>query len=173
MPNLTQADITSSDNYPGNIVYLSTIVLFSYLNSTDTRPRSTAMSGTTKVMYVARAQGQRLAAQTAPLSASLQPKQVLIRLKAVAINPADIKMIDQGHRVSEWPIVPGLDGSGIVEAVGSEVSCVKKGDEVLAQFTPGPVTQGGGSFQTLAAVQEMMVAKKPNSLSWEDAASIP
>ena len=94
-------------------------------------------------------------------------------MKAVAINPADIKMIDQGHRVNEWPIVPGLDGAGTVEAVGAEVSHFAKGDEVLAQFTPGPAAQGGGSFQTLAAVQEMMVAKKPEELSWEDAASIP
>ncbi|KAK9317525.1 hypothetical protein V1524DRAFT_423220 [Lipomyces starkeyi] len=45
----------------------------------------------------------------------------MIRLKAIAINPAVCKMIGQGHRVASWPLVPGLDGAGVVEAVGDNV----------------------------------------------------
>jgi NADPH:quinone reductase-like Zn-dependent oxidoreductase len=124
-------------------------------------------------MYLAPAQGYRLKKRTAPMRSSIGPKDVQIRLKAVAINPADIKMIDEGHRVLEWPIVPGLDGAGIVEAVGAEVERVAVGEEVLAQFTPGPSHAGGGSFQMSGVVNEMMVARKPKNLIWEEAASIP
>jgi NADPH:quinone reductase-like Zn-dependent oxidoreductase len=99
--------------------------------------------------------------------------ELIIRLKAIAINPADIKMIDNGQRVTSWPIVPGLDGSGIVETVGDEVKRFSAGDEVLAQFTAGSAEKGGGSYQEFAIVQESMVARKPKGLSWEEAASIP
>jgi len=93
----------------------------------------------------------------------------MVRLKAIAINPADCKMIDQGLRITSWPLVPGMDGAGVVEAVGHDVTRVAAGDEVVAMFTPG---DRGGSFQDLAVVSEMMVAKKPGTWSFEDAASL-
>ena len=131
------------------------------------------MSGSTKIMFVASAPGARLTEQAEDLPSELGPQDLIIRLKAIAINPADVKMVDQGHRVTQWPIVPGLDGAGVVEAVGSNVSRFAIGDAVLAQFTPGPAINGGGSYQSAAVVKEMMVAKKPATMSWEDAASIP
>lgn len=39
--------------------------------------------------------------------------------------------------VSTWPSTFGLDGAGIVEAVGDDVKSYKPGDEVLAHFTSG------------------------------------
>lgn len=99
----------------------------------------------------------------------LDPTEILIRLKAIAINPADCKMIDQGHRITSWPLVPGLDGAGIVEAVGTDVNDFGLGDRVLALFTPG---NRGGSYQTFAVVQERTVAKIPTTWSFEDAATL-
>lgn len=85
--------------------------------------------------YLARQKGSPLEAIMAPKPSILQPTEVLIRVKAVAINPADYKMIDQGHRVTSWPLVPGLDGAGIIEQVGDEARDFKIGDRVLAFFT--------------------------------------
>lgn len=95
--------------------------------------------------------------------------EVAIRLKAIAINPADFKMIDQGHRATSWPLVPGLDGAGVVEATGNDVTSFTPGDRVLALFAPG---DRGGSYQTLAFVQEKDVTRIPNAWSFEHASTL-
>ncbi|KAF2722569.1 GroES-like protein [Polychaeton citri CBS 116435] len=93
----------------------------------------------------------------------------MVRVKAAAFNPADWKSIDHGHRVTEWPFVPGIDGSGIVEAVGDKVEKVVVGDEILAIFSPN---DRSGSFQEIAITHEMTVAKKPASWSFEEVAGL-
>ncbi|MDH4118701.1 MAG: NAD(P)-dependent alcohol dehydrogenase [Acidimicrobiia bacterium] len=61
--------------------------------------------------------------------------------------------------------VPGLDISGTVAAVGSEVSGFKPGDEVFGMSR--------GAFAEYAAVREDKLAHKPASLSFEQAAVVP
>ena len=78
-------------------------------------------------------------------------------------------MIDLGHRVTSWPIVPGLDGAGVVEAVGDDVKNFAVGDEVLSLFMAG---DKGASYQEFAVVREGMVARKPKTWAWEEAASL-
>ncbi|KAH8688107.1 chaperonin 10-like protein [Ilyonectria robusta] len=119
--------------------------------------------------YLVQGQGGPLVMETTAKPAILEPTEILIRLKAIAINPADCKMIDQGHRITSWPLVPGLDGAGIVEAVGANVKDFWLGDRVLALFTPG---NRSGSYQTFAVVQERTVAKIPTTWSFEDAATL-
>jgi NADPH:quinone reductase-like Zn-dependent oxidoreductase len=121
------------------------------------------------IKYLVRATGSRLERTIAPRPTILEPTEVIIRLKAIAINPADCKMIDLGHRVNSWPLVPGLDGAGVVEAVGDTVKNFAVGDEVLAMFFPG---DRNASFQNLAVVRETMVAKKPATWSFENAATL-
>jgi NADPH:quinone reductase-like Zn-dependent oxidoreductase len=124
-------------------------------------------SENTKILV--RGKGSPLEATITAKPTIIEPNEVMIRLKAIAINPADCKMIDQGHRVTSWPLVPGLDGAGVVEAVGANVKNFALGNEVLAMFTAG---DRGGAFQNFAVVQEMMVAKKPTTWSFEDAATL-
>jgi NADPH:quinone reductase-like Zn-dependent oxidoreductase len=112
--------------------------------------------------------GTPLIATTADKPTINEPNEVIIRLKAIAINPADIEMIDQGARATSWPLVAGMNGSGIVEAVGDDVKNVTSGDEVLAYFTLG---DRSGSYQTFAVVQDNKVAIKPANWSFEDAAT--
>ena len=121
------------------------------------------------IQYLVPEKGSRLCAASTAKPTIVEPTEVMIRLKAVAINPADVKMIDQGHRVASWPLVPGLDGAGVVEAVGDGVRDFAIGDEVLALFTPGGRS---ASYQTIAVVQEASVAKKPSGWSFEDAATL-
>jgi D-arabinose 1-dehydrogenase-like Zn-dependent alcohol dehydrogenase len=119
--------------------------------------------------YLARQKGSSLEAMIAPKPLVLQPTEVLIRIKAVAVNPADYKMIDQGHRVASWPLVPGLDGAGVVEQVGDKAGDFRVGDRVLALFTPGDCS---GSYQEYAVVQVKDVAKFPAKWSLEEAATL-
>ncbi|KAJ5811963.1 hypothetical protein N7474_008264 [Penicillium riverlandense] len=121
------------------------------------------------IKYLVREKGGQLVATSVPKPIIVEATEVMIRLKAIAINPADCKMIDQGHRVASWPLVAGLDGSGVVEAVGDRVKNFAIGDEVLAMFASG---DRGASFQKYAVVPEMMVAKKPSTWSFENAATL-
>ena len=58
------------------------------------------------------------------------PKEVLVKLAATALNPADWKIQAFGAPFVSWPFLGGLDGAGIVEEVGAEVTSVAKGDKM-------------------------------------------
>ena len=59
------------------------------------------------------------------------PKDVLIKIMAAGLNPVDWKIREYGHPfTSEYPLVLGTDGAGVVEEVGAEVDGVAKGDRM-------------------------------------------
>ncbi|KAJ5953297.1 hypothetical protein N7454_000193 [Penicillium verhagenii] len=124
---------------------------------------------TRMLRYVAREKGRPLEAVITTRPIIRDADEILIRLKAIAINPADYKMVDQGQRVKTWPFVPGLDGAGIVEEVGSSVKRVGLGDKVLALFTPG---DRAASYQEYAVLKEADVARIPNSWTLEQASTL-
>ena len=67
------------------------------------------------------------------------PKDVLVRIMATALNPIDWKVKTAFSRlISSYPHVGGVDGAGIVDEVGWEVTTVMKGDKmwVLYSFHP-------------------------------------
>lgn len=97
-------------------------------------------------------------------------EEVVIRTKAIGLNGLNWKSRDFGIMVEEWPAVFGLDGAGIVEAVGESVSTVKPGGEV---FSLAGMGNRAGSFQELYTVASNLVAKKPSSWSFEEAATVP
>ena len=97
--------------------------------------------------------------------------EVLIKIKAIALNPIDWKQIDFGINISKWPCVLGGDGSGTVVAVGKSVAGFTTGDSVLASFSSGQ--DHSAAFQSHAAVNAIKVAKKPTPMSFEDAATLP
>lgn len=94
--------------------------------------------------------------------------QVLIRLKAAGVNPADWKF-QAGYYKQFMPLTfpwtPGQDGSGIVEAVGANVTTWKNGDEVYG------IVSGGYAEYALALANQ--VQPKPAGLTFEQAAAIP
>ena len=98
------------------------------------------------------------------------PDEVSICMKAVALNPLDWKKLYFGVMVENWPVVLGIDGAGVVDAVGQGVSNFKIGDEVFSLFGHD---SRAASFQEVAVVPEMFVAKKPKNLTFEEAASLP
>ena len=101
------------------------------------------------------------------------PQDILIRLCAVGINPIDTKLRKRGTFYPEQiPAILGCDGSGIVEAVGSNVSRFQVGDEVYFCYG-GLGKKGTGNYAEYAVVDERFVAAKPQSLSFAEAAAAP
>lgn len=96
--------------------------------------------------------------------------EILVRVRAISLNPVDTKVRKSlGQKDLTTPRVLGFDAAGVVEAVGLDVKHFSIGDEV---FYSGDVTRAGSNaeFQT---VQAALVAKKPESFSFTEAAAIP
>ena len=94
--------------------------------------------------------------------------QVLIHLKAAGVNPADWKNRSGAFKQFmplTFPWTPGLEGSGIVEAVGANVTSLKKGDEVYGIIA--------GGYAEYALAQESDVQLRPARLAFEQAAALP
>lgn len=98
----------------------------------------------------------------------LRPRDVLVRVLAVSVNPVDVKQ-RSALRVSEQPKILGYDAAGVVEAVGPEVTTLSIGDEV---WYAGDITRPGSNAE-LQAVDERIVSRKPASLSFAEAAALP
>lgn len=102
------------------------------------------------------------------------PAEVRIAVRAASVNPVDWKIM-QGHLdpalTVDFPVVPGWDVAGVVEAVGFDVTEVAVGDEIMAYARKDWVQQG--SFAEQMTVPVRTLARKPASLSWEQAASLP
>ena len=94
---------------------------------------------------------------------------ILVAVKAIAVNPVDTKVRAPKDTVEETPRVIGYDASGIVEAVGSDGSIFKAGDEV---YYAGDITRSGTN-QEFHLVDERIVGHKPKSLSHAEAAALP
>jgi NADPH:quinone reductase len=116
---------------------------------------------------------ETLQIQDVPPPIIQQPREILIELKAAGINPIDTKIRSRGtFYPNEMPAVLGCDGAGIVREVGKDVSLFRVGDEVY--FCDGGLgKRGTGNYTELAAVDERFVAKKPKSLSFSEAATVP
>jgi NADPH:quinone reductase len=91
--------------------------------------------------------------------------EILVRQKAAGLN-----FIDVYHRTGLYPVpLPtglGLEGAGIVEAIGEGVSRFKVGDR--AAFCTGPL----GAYAEFACVGETKAVQVPESIDLEVAAAI-
>jgi alcohol dehydrogenase len=97
------------------------------------------------------------------------PRDLLVRVKAVAVNPVDYKQRLARKEDESAPRILGWDAAGIVEAVGDEVTLFRPGDEV---YYAGDVTRPGSNAE-LQRVDERIVARKPESLGFAEAAALP
>ena len=101
------------------------------------------------------------------------PGEVLVRVVAAGTNPVDAKVrAAGGSRGLEAPIILGADVSGVVEEVGPGVTDLAPGDEVY--YTPEVSGPGSnGAYAEYHVARADIVAKKPASLSHEEAAAVP
>ena len=94
------------------------------------------------------------------------PKQLLIKVKAASVNFPDLLMTQGKYQHKpELPFILGMEGAGVVEEIGSEVSKFEIGDEV----TFG--SWGNGAFSDYVVVPEDGPQLKSKSLNFEEAAS--
>jgi len=103
---------------------------------------------------------------------TIQAKDILIEVKAAAINPID-KLIILGNLQGMLPIpLPSTiayDVSGIVVEKGDEVSNFEIGDLVYSRVPQEQM----GTIAEYVAVTSIAVSKKPGNITFEEAASIP
>jgi NADPH:quinone reductase-like Zn-dependent oxidoreductase len=103
-----------------------------------------------------------------------EPKEneVLIRVKAASVNPVDVA-IRKGYLKeftgNKFPLILGMDASGVVEKVGANVHKFKLGDPVIAFFT----LAGQGGYAQFVVATENEVAPKPSAITFEQAAAVP
>jgi len=98
------------------------------------------------------------------------PDQVLIRVAAAGVGPWDALIRDGKSAVdAPLPLTLGSDLSGIVESVGSHVHHLQPGDKVYGATNP----QFIGAYADYALASANMIARKPESLTFEQAASAP
>lgn len=98
--------------------------------------------------------------------------EVLVRVRAAGLNPVDYKIREGKMRLVnrlDLPRVAGSELSGVVERVGASVTRFAVGDRVFARVDKKKL----GAYAPYAAIDEALVAKMPQSLSFADAAGLP
>lgn len=96
-------------------------------------------------------------------------RDLLVRIRAVSVNPVDTKVRRSLPPGDAGPRVLGYDAAGVVEAVGPQVTLFKPGDEVWyagSRLRPGTNAE-------LHLVDERIVGRKPASLDFAQAAAMP
>ncbi|EJC70263.1 zinc-binding alcohol dehydrogenase family protein [Rhizobium leguminosarum bv. viciae WSM1455] len=94
---------------------------------------------------------------------------LLIEIKAVSVNPVDVKVRAHSAPPADELKVLGWDAAGIVKAVGADVTLFKPGDEV---FYSGVISRPGSNAE-FHLVDERIVGAKPKSLDFAAAAALP
>ena len=88
--------------------------------------------------------------------------EVLIRVRAAGVNPVDWK-----SAMRRLGMVPGTDVSGTIDTLGEGVTGWKVGDPVLG------FARSSGSYAEYAVISVTSLARKPKSMSYEQAAGVP
>ncbi|MCF4164923.1 zinc-binding alcohol dehydrogenase family protein [Zavarzinia compransoris] len=96
-------------------------------------------------------------------------RDILVAVKAVSVNPVDVKVRAPKATVEDTPRVIGYDAAGVVAAVGPEATLFAVGDPV---YYAGDITRPGTN-QEFHLVDERIVGRKPASLSFAEAAALP
>src|SRR5712691_7402361 len=100
--------------------------------------------------------------------------QVRIRVLVAGVNPVDAAVTEgylkdmMEHR---FPLIPGIDASGVVEAIGEGVDTWVHGDEVFGAV--GKMFFGEGTYAEFATMSAGTIARKPQSVDHPLAATIP
>ncbi len=98
-----------------------------------------------------------------------RPRDLLVRVEAVSVNPVDTKVRAPKPQVETQPKVLGYDAAGVVEAVGADVAGFRPGDAV---YYAGDITRPGSNAQ-FQLVDAGIAARKPASLDFAQAAALP
>jgi NADPH:quinone reductase-like Zn-dependent oxidoreductase len=95
--------------------------------------------------------------------------QLLVRVKAAGVGHWDALIREGKVKLQPLPLILGSELSGIIEGIGSDVSGFKLGDEVYGATNE----QFSGAYAEYALPLARMIAPKPKTLSFIEAASAP
>ena len=117
---------------------------------------------------------QPIAAETSLVDVELPVPEatghdLLVEIKAVSVNPVDVKIRANVAPPSGELKVIGWDAAGVVKAVGPDVTLFQPGDEV---FYAGSITRPGSNAE-FHLVDERIVGRKPKTLDFAAAAALP
>ncbi|WP_031162219.1 NADP-dependent oxidoreductase [Streptomyces durhamensis] len=102
------------------------------------------------------------------------PDQVLVKVRAAAVNPVDWKCREgylDAVLDAVFPVIPGWDVSGVVVQPGAAVTEFAVGDEVIGYCREDFLSRG--TFAEYIAAPVRTLARKPRTLSFEEAAGLP
>lgn len=94
------------------------------------------------------------------------PRQVLVRIHAVGVNPVETYQRSGSNPAIELPWTPGMDAAGVIDAVGQGVSRTKPGDRV---YTSDTIT---GSYAEFALCEEKSIHQLPANITFQQGAAI-
>jgi len=97
------------------------------------------------------------------------PRDLLVSVRAVSVNPVDVKVRAATAVPGGQAKVLGYDAAGVVEAVGTQVSLFKPGDRV---YYAGDITRPGSNAER-QVVDERIVGRMPSSFGFAEAAALP
>jgi NADPH:quinone reductase-like Zn-dependent oxidoreductase len=100
--------------------------------------------------------------------------EVLIRVRAAGVNPFDWKVADgelKDDLEHRFPLILGFDAAGVVERVGADVTELAEGDEVYGYLFKSVI--GGGAYAEYVSAPAAIVAQKPESVRFTEAATLP
>lgn len=97
------------------------------------------------------------------------PRDLLVEVRAIAVNPVDAKFRKRSEPPKGEVQVLGWDVAGVVKELGAQVSQFKVGDEV---WYAGAINRPGANSE-YHLVDERIVALKPQKLSFAEAAAMP
>ncbi|MGO4354154.1 zinc-binding alcohol dehydrogenase family protein [Rhizobium sp. RAF36] len=117
---------------------------------------------------------QPIAAETSLVDVELPVPEakghdLLVEIKAISVNPVDVKIRANAAPPSGELKVIGWDAAGVVKAVGPDVTLFRPGDEV---FYAGSITRPGSNAE-FHLVDERIVGRKPKTLDFAAAAALP
>src|SRR4051794_34152870 len=98
-----------------------------------------------------------------------QGRDIRVAVKAVSVNPVDTKVRKRAAPPQGDTKILGYDAAGVVDAVGPDVTLFHVGDEV---FYAGSILRQGTNAE-FHLVDERIVGRKPNTLSFAQAAALP
>ncbi|MEJ5105966.1 NADP-dependent oxidoreductase [Chryseobacterium sp. MYb328] len=104
---------------------------------------------------------------------SIKNNEVLIKVKAISINPVDVKVRSRKAPLAEGlakynPLILGWDISGVIVETGSEVTSFQVGDEVFGMIN---FAGHGKAYAEYVAAPAEHLAFKPNNITHNEAAA--
>ena len=100
--------------------------------------------------------------------------EVLVRVQSAGVNPVDSAIVRgmlNDAIPSKFPLIPGWDAAGVVEACGYAARRFSEGDEVYG-YVRRPFIQHG-TFAEYIALPESYLARSPEELTLEEAGGVP